>query len=259
MEAFRARQFAKSLATPNTFIGGIAKTGGTGVNAPIDTPYKLSQKLGIAVNRITGFKVIGDDVECRIRGSYSVPQYAFGNVGTGNSNTNITTFFDIDGNVSMPEAFCFYGTTIQHVNFPNATQIGNRAFDNCSFLNEGLLPMVTKITGSRTFAANVRLNNLYLPNLEEVEVSGTTEARTFQSVGTNASSTLSILDIRKLKRVGTNPSLDRLTFYLIKTGITIRVHEDMATNNPLDLNHAKNSRGCTVELYDDNGDYVSTY
>lgn len=251
------RQFAKAGAMPNTFIGGIAKTGGTGLNAPIDTPYKLSKKLGIDVNRITGFRVVGDDVECRIRGGYDIPLAAFGSVDSG-SNTNITTYFDVEGNVSLLLSGSFYGTPMQQVNFPSVTQIGNRSFDNCSFFNEGIFPMVTKIVGARTFAANTRLNNLYLPNLEEVEVSGATEARTFQGIGTNASSTLSILDVRKLKRVGTNPSLNRLTFLTIKTGITIRVHEDMATNNPIDLDYAKNTRGCTVEFYDDNGDYVST-
>ena len=38
------RTFAQNVAA-NTFIGGIAKQGGTGVNAPIDTPSKLASKL----------------------------------------------------------------------------------------------------------------------------------------------------------------------------------------------------------------------
>lgn len=98
MEAFRMRQFAKAKAEPNTFIGGIAKQGGTGVNEPIDTPYKLSQKLDIAVNRISGFKVIGDDVECRIRGSYQITD--FGATTYAGANQNITSYIDEDNLVT---------------------------------------------------------------------------------------------------------------------------------------------------------------
>lgn len=104
------RQFAKAGAAPNTFIGGIAKQGGTGVNEPIDTPWKLSQKLGIAVNRITGFKVIGDDVECRIRGSYILPYQVFGDsISEINANQNITSYEDFNGLVSGTGdgGFCF--------------------------------------------------------------------------------------------------------------------------------------------------------
>lgn len=253
------RQFAKAGASPNTFIGGIAKTGGTGINAPIDTPYKLSQKLGIAVNRITGFRVNGDDVACRIRGNYETPFAAFGNTGTGNSNLNITSYNDAEGLVDNLGNFTFYGTTINSCNFPNATDIGNRVFDNCAQFREGLFPNVVTLTGQRHFTSCIRLNNLYLPNLEEVVHSTAQEVRSFSQIGANAASTLSVLDVRKLKKVGNNSGFNWGTFYLIKSGITIRVHEDMAVNNPLDLNIAKTTQSCTVELYDDNGDFVSNY
>lgn len=88
------RQFAKAKAEPNTFIGGIAKQGGTGVNEPIDTPWKLSQKLLIDVNRISGFRVIGDDVECRIRESYGITDFGGGSQAT--ANQNITSYIDED-------------------------------------------------------------------------------------------------------------------------------------------------------------------
>lgn len=95
------RQFAKAGAMPNTFIGGIAKQGGTGVNAPIDTPWKLSQKLGISVDRITGFKVIGDDVYCKIKGTYTLPESVFGDLNSNSlANQNITSFIDDDNLVS---------------------------------------------------------------------------------------------------------------------------------------------------------------
>lgn len=76
---------------PNTFIGGIAKQGGEGANAPIDTSRKLATKLAISVNRISRFRINGDDVECNIKGDYSLGRYSAESVAFSN-NLNITYY-----------------------------------------------------------------------------------------------------------------------------------------------------------------------
>lgn len=132
MEAFRARQFAKAKAEPNTFIGGIAKTGGTGVNEPIDTPWKLSQKLGVAVNRISGFKVVGDDVECRIRGSYSLPSGVFGGSSVALANQNITSYIDEENLCTSGAGSNFRNCQeLTSVKFKAWTAFYNYQFTNC--------------------------------------------------------------------------------------------------------------------------------
>lgn len=144
MQAFIARQFAKSKAVPNTFIGGIAKQGGTGVNAPIDTPYKLSQKLGIAVNRITGFKVIGDDLECRIRGSYIVST-GFGGTVSADANKNIKSFIDEDGLITSISVTFLQYTTVINVKLPSITIIPQTAFRGTFSLVNLDAPLVTTV------------------------------------------------------------------------------------------------------------------
>lgn len=167
MEAFRARQFAKSLATPNTFIGGIAKTGGTGVNEPIDTPWKLSQKLGIAVNRITGFKVIGDDVECRIRGSYGIPLNAFGHQEDASANKNITSYYDEDNLVTGISSYAFSRTNLENIKLENVTSLGWGAFQY-SKLKSGYFPNYapTASTQSVIFYNCTNLELLNMPLLK---------------------------------------------------------------------------------------------
>jgi hypothetical protein len=90
------RNYSQNIA-PNTIIGGIAKQGGTGVNAPVDTAYKLATKLGISINRISGFRIIGDDVSFKIKGTYSLPDGVFGHPNSiSSANQNITSFIDHD-------------------------------------------------------------------------------------------------------------------------------------------------------------------
>lgn len=161
MQAFIARQFAKSKAVPNTFIGGIAKTGGTGVNAPIDTPYKLSQKLGIAVNRITGFKVIEDDVECRIRGGYYLKDQAFGASTSVNSNKNITNFYDEDDLIHTIGGYAFSFTNLTDFKIEGATFIRYACFDG-SKITSANLPLVTN-SENLTFRNCKQLTTLNIP------------------------------------------------------------------------------------------------
>ena len=95
--------YAHQKYKPNTFIGGIAKLGGTGVNAPINTTALLATKLGIAENRIRAFKVVGDDVEFYIKDNYAVT--AFGAVNAVDANQNITYYYDYEGKVNKLDTY----------------------------------------------------------------------------------------------------------------------------------------------------------
>lgn len=249
------RNFSEN-AQINTLINGIAKQGGAGLSAIVDTPAKLALKLGIHAGRIKKFKVTGEDVYCSISHSYTLKNEAFGSVDSG-SNVNIKSFNDINGKVSMLNNFCFYGTPIENVTANSATSCGNRVFDNCSYLKTVSLNVVTVINGSRLFANCTRANTISLPNLTTINGD-----RNFQNVGTNASSTFSVLDIRKCKVINyVSGGITAPNFFSIKTGITIKVHIDLFTASSgsphTDLVSAKAS-GCTIEFYNDAGNYVST-
>ena len=256
MMDLHVRNFAQNVEF-NTFIGGIAKTGGTGVNSIIDTPAKLALKLGIHAGRVKKFKIVGDDVSCSISNSYTLKVNAFGSVDSG-SNANIKSFNDIGGKVSALDSFCFYGTSIEDVVVNAATSCGSRVFDNCSFLKTASLNSVTVINGQRLFSNCIRANSISLPNLTTINGD-----RNFQNVGTNASSTFSVLDIRKCKVINyVSGGSTASNFFNIKIGITIKVHIDLFTASGglphPDLVDAKNNRSCIIEFYDNAGNYVST-
>lgn len=113
----------------NTFIGGVSST--------ISTSAQLATKLGISNNRIRNFVVVGSDIKCKITGG----SYGFGNepaYGYGGfwSVPTISYFYDYDGLVNTLGAQSFSNTTIAEVYTPNATSIGQGAFDqNITFYN----------------------------------------------------------------------------------------------------------------------------
>ena len=155
--------YARQKYKPNTFIGGIAKLGGTGANAPINTTALLATKLGIAENRIRAFKVVGDDVECYIKGTYVPIDSVFPN------NTNLTYFIDTDKLMQTIQNSIFQGTTnlsqlsiegiknfstggftkitgtkIETLNFPQVSYpYGNNSIQNNSLLKTLLMPMLS--------------------------------------------------------------------------------------------------------------------
>lgn len=112
--------FGRVKYKPNTFIGGIAKLGGTGVNATINTKALLASKLGISESRISMFLVSGNDVSCRISGNYALPP--FGDVSSASlANQNITTYIDKSNLVDSQS-----GTT---AGFSNCNQLVNIKLD----------------------------------------------------------------------------------------------------------------------------------
>lgn len=144
--------FGKSKKV-NTIIGGIAKTGGTGVNAPIDTPTKLATKLGIDVAKITRFYINGDNIECMINGSYTLPNSCFGNTTPANANTNITSYHDLDGLVTALGYYVFRNcTNFTDFTFSsNLTSIGNTAFAYTSIINADLSYLQEIISGENNW------------------------------------------------------------------------------------------------------------
>jgi hypothetical protein len=115
----------------NTFIGGVAAT--------IGTASLLATKLGISESRITSFNVVGSDIQCRIGGSYTLPNYTF------YGDTSITYFKDIDG-------------LIQNLNTPNPSFADN--VNMTSFISKN----ITSILGTYYFR-NTPLLELYFPIL----------------------------------------------------------------------------------------------
>jgi chitodextrinase len=128
----------------NTFIGGVAST--------INTPSLLATKLQISTSRITLFSVVGNDIQCKIDGTYAMPIGAW-------ENNNITSYRDLDNlvtalnvgamrsNISLPRIE-FNGvitcgdfqTSYSYINdviLPNCTTIANQAFfDSYSTFNQ---------------------------------------------------------------------------------------------------------------------------
>lgn len=295
MQAFIARQFAKSKAIPNTFIGGIAKTGGAGINAPIDTPYKLSQKLGIAVNRITGFKVIGDDVECRIRGNYSLSDW--GATSQANANQNITSFIDEDSLVTTQGSI--YGfrncKNLQFIKL-NGIDTAFSLFRQCTHPDLEVEMLNLKNTTNAFFSQlndNFNQNKLVgFPSLEDLgtiafhNVNGFTEldlptvtrirTQAFYGVRncvnyylnnvTNANADIpfiigngacKLIEMKKCKSVGSRLFNNEANAVPHPTDFTMRLN--IAIKTSAAVVHTKTHYPwAVIEFYDDAGNYVET-
>lgn len=114
MGSLKKYYFGKSKYKPNTFIGGI---GGT-----INTPALIATKLGLSINRIKVFSVVGSDIQFAIiGGTYVLTGFL--------SDTNVTYYDDRDGLVTSIGGSAFNSTTnLQYVKVKNATTLGASAF-----------------------------------------------------------------------------------------------------------------------------------
>lgn len=146
--------YGGSKAKANTFIGGVAST--------ITTSGALATKLGIASNRITNFKIVGSDIECRISGSYSIPANCF------NSNTSITYYRDYDNLVvsiggsafqfttliteldlaGVLNSGSYYGSNINRIIFKNCTTVPAYGFANSGNVKLIYIPNATSLGGT---------------------------------------------------------------------------------------------------------------
>ena len=157
----------------NTFIGGIAKTGGTGVNTPINTRALLASKLGISTNRISVFKVIGNNIQCRIKGNYTIPAYAFGGTVLADGNQNITYYRDEGSLVTSIGGWSFgYCQQLEAVKFLGVTMnlSLNYSFQYCTKLNLAEFNWSTFVTLSGGAGAfrNTILTSLDIPNVTNI-------------------------------------------------------------------------------------------
>jgi len=256
--------FGQQIIKPNTFIGGIAKLGGSGVNAPINTASLLASKLSINVNRINAFNIVGDNVECHINGTYNLPPNSFGQGVVANSNQNLIYWDDRD---NLMIGFGLGGLRgCQSVVYVKLNGIVERTTENGP-TNGGLLDNAINCSNAEMGALthmrgyywfrNTKIVNLNLPSLVYMgNFSGT--------IGNNFSGMtfLELLSAKKLKQIGTDPNLNANNFAGIKTGAKIQVHIDLRTVNAgnahAELVWVKANRSAIVEFYDDNGNYVST-
>lgn len=252
----------KRAYVPNTFIGGIAKLGGTGANAPILTAAELASRLGISVNIIKGFRVVGEDVECRIMQEYTAQGYAFGHQFPIDANQNITFFHDIE-NKCISGGLRIFGNCQNltsvflngFINNGDSTNGGN--FDNCIKLSHCEMDSLRFLRGYYFFR-NTKISILNLNNLETITKNAGLTGNNFQNM-----TELTLLSAKKLKQIGDSPSVNYSNFSGIKLNATIEVHIDLATANngdiDADLLSAYNSRNATINFYDDDGNFVETY
>jgi hypothetical protein len=133
----------------NTFIGGVASV--------ITTSGVLAAKLGIASNRITNFKIVGSDIECRIKGSYIIYYFAY---NAPSVYSIITYYRDLDGLVTSISEQAFYNTVIREVYTPNATSIGLAAFDQNLPINPNKNELKILYIPRVTTIGNTVLNNI---------------------------------------------------------------------------------------------------
>jgi len=154
----------------NTFIGGVASV--------ITTSGALASRLGIASNRITNFKIVGSDIECRISGSYGIPLFCTG------IELVISYYRDFDGLVTSIGSQAFYFTNVREVYTPNATSIGLEAFDQNGSVGQDksslkilYIPRVTTIgttvLNNNVFRANTGKPKIYAhPSLQTINAGG---------------------------------------------------------------------------------------
>jgi hypothetical protein len=227
------------LPTPNTFIGGVAAT--------INTPALIASKLGIAVDRIKSFSIIGNDIQFAVIGNYNIPNACFMN------NSSLTYFLDNGGLVLKIDSNGFRAcVNLSNINFPKCNEIcigsGFLSFYQCSSLVNVSFPECLRVW-TQSFASCSLLKIIDLPKLTET--------------GPNIFSECISLEMVNMKKcISLSLGGDNLVFSNIKSGCIINVNIFLKTSNggvaDGDLLYAKNSRNAIVNFYDDNGNYVST-
>lgn len=202
---------AKTKGTANTFIGGVGAT--------INTAALAASKLGISASRIKAFSVIGENIQFAVTGgSYTIANNAF------LSDTSITTYDDIDGLCTTIGASAFQSSTLNWCNFPNASTIGNRAFNNVNFTSDVYFPAWVISSGGTTVYGtflNAKFTNFYAVNLTTL-----TNLNHFQGVEIIGEMVLS-----SLTSIGSSPSNANAVFTGMYGGGVLKVPAALATVN----------------------------
>lgn len=170
--------YGKHPIPPNTFIGGVGSS--------LTTKNLLAAKLGIASTRIKSFRVVNNEVQAFIEGTYEIMTNTFIDDHT------ITHFKDNDrlvkritngcfANCSNLETLELYGlldmssggstkisnTKISHLYFPEMTSIsGNMSIQNNLFLKTFDAPIATSIPQNAVLRNNPSLEYINIPNVK---------------------------------------------------------------------------------------------
>lgn len=231
----------------NTFIGGIAKLGGTGANSVINTKALLAYRLQINPNKISNFRIIDEDVKCRIKGGYNLSTDLFKN------NKNLTHYLDVDSLCKRLNHETFFGCNkLEEIDLKGLEFIGKEAliYTNLVDIN---LPNLTSASGTYgSFRLNSKLKTVNLPNLTTCN---------WGVSGFDRNPSLELVNTPKLKKFR-NVYTSEMVFTLAKIGFTLNMHEGCLTSNSggldFDVAFALTNREAIVNLYDDAGNYVST-
>lgn len=141
--------FMRTYNSANTFLGGI------GIN--VTTPALLAPLLGISAINIKKFRLIGNDIECRISNNYSTPTNAFNNTNgrfltyfldpegkvTNLGNNSFKTVTNLMSELYFPGIITQTGGTIMQdalgtslFNIPNCTSLPSALFGNWNGLGK---------------------------------------------------------------------------------------------------------------------------
>jgi hypothetical protein len=146
----------------NTFIGGVASA--------INTASLLATKLQISTSRITSFSVVGNDIQCKIDGTYAMPNSAFEGLPNTNNNPGITFYNDIENLCISLGSNSFYSNQqqmlITEINFGGVINVGFSSFlgfPSRSFIKKIILPQATTLNGSKVISVLPDLELVYIP------------------------------------------------------------------------------------------------
>jgi hypothetical protein len=146
----------------NTFIGGVAST--------INTASLLATKIQISTSRITSFSVVGNDIQCKIDGTYAMPVSAFEGLPNTNNNAGITFYIDAQ-NICISLGVGSFSSNqqqmlITEINFGGVISVGYGSFlgyPSRSFIKKIILPQATTLNGSKVISALPDLELVYIP------------------------------------------------------------------------------------------------
>jgi hypothetical protein len=199
----------------NTFIGGVAST--------INTASLLAAKIQISTSRITSFSVVGNDIQCKIDGSYNIPANCFRETGN-----NIVYYDDRSGLVSILNSECFSGSfgtnTLQSVNFPNANSI-NQAFSYATLLKKIDFPNCTSVLGLVFAFSNIEI--AYFP---KCNILGNTSGN--DNVFSDATK-LKIIYVNPFLQTNNNGQPDGDLSFAISQGIIVRYVTNFTVPNTI--------------------------
>ncbi|CDF80557.1 hypothetical protein BN863_28450 [Formosa agariphila KMM 3901] len=221
----------------NTELGGVQNI--------LTSRALVGEKIGVKAARIVNLSIDSDRIKFKVLApSYSIASYAFQN------DQNLTFYNDSDLVVGFGSN-AFYNCGVSQLTFNGVINFNSGGtFRNMSNLTSLVMNNCVTWRGGQSIRNTPLLVNWEMPSLEAI-LSGNL---TFYDFNTN-------LTAKKLKQAG--PTVGDDTMFTNASGNrTIKVHEFLATSNgglaDEDLQYLKDSRGYTVEFYDDNGDYVST-